>query len=83
MIERRAAQRKRVFKAGSIEFDGAGVDCTIRNISALGAGIEVTNPVGIPHEVTLRILTQHVRQHCYVVWRKEKRLGVTFFPLAC
>jgi hypothetical protein len=63
MNERRAAQRQRVFKAGSIEFDGAGVDCTIRNISALGAGLEVASPVGIPHEVTLRILTQHLRHH--------------------
>ena len=78
MNERRAAKRQRVFKAGTIEFDGRGVDCTIRNMSPIGAGLEVANPVGIPHEVTLRVLTQHVRQHCYIVWRKEKRMGVTF-----
>jgi hypothetical protein len=78
MDERRVTPRHRVFKAGTIEFDGAGVDCTIRNMSPIGAGLEVANPVGIPHEVTLRVLTQHVRQHCYIVWRKEKRMGVTF-----
>jgi hypothetical protein len=38
----------------------------------------VASPFGIPHEVTLNILTQHARQHSYIVWRKERRMGVTF-----
>jgi hypothetical protein len=79
-MEQRAAQRQRVLKAGSIEFDGTSVNCMVRNISESGAGVEVVDPVGIPHEVTLLILTQHVRQHCYIVWRKEKRLGLMFDP---
>jgi hypothetical protein len=78
MNERRAVPRQRVLKAGSIEFDGSTVECTIHNVSEIGAGIEVTTPFGIPHEVTLNILTQNVRQHCYVVWRRENRMGVTF-----
>ena len=78
MNERRAAPRHRVFKAGTIEFDGVGIDCTIRNISPVGAALEVASPVGIPHEVTLNIVTRQERQHCYVIWRKEKRIGVTF-----
>jgi len=78
MNERRATRRQRVFKAGTIEFEGAGVDCTIRNLSPIGAGLEVANRVGIPHEITLNILTQHLSRHCYVVWRKERRLGVIF-----
>jgi hypothetical protein len=77
MIERRTTPRQRVFKAGSIEFDGIGVDCVIRNLSPMGAGLGC-KPVGIPHEITLRLLTQHVRQHGYVVWRKENRIGVAF-----
>ena len=81
-MERRAAQRQRVLKAGSIEFDGTGVDCTIRSISASGASVEIANSVGIPHEVTLSIPTQHVNEHCYIVWRKEKRFGVKFSPLS-
>jgi PilZ domain len=78
MHERRAQPRKRVFKAGTIEFDGVGVDCTIRNISATGAGLEVVSPLTIPHEITLNIRSGEVRQHCYIVWRKEKRIGVAF-----
>jgi hypothetical protein len=78
MNERREIRRQRVFKTGTIEFEGAGVDCTIRNVSPIGAGLQVANPVGIPHEITLNILTQHLSRHCYVVWRKENRLGVMF-----
>jgi hypothetical protein len=78
MQERRATPRQRLFKAGSIEFDGSGVDCTIRNMSPTGAALDVASPLGIPHEITLNILTRHVRQHCYIIWRKEKRIGLAF-----
>ena len=43
MEERRAKPRQRVFKAGTIEFDGSGVDCTIRNMSATGAALDVAS----------------------------------------
>ncbi|THD70050.1 MAG: PilZ domain-containing protein [Bradyrhizobium sp.] len=78
MNERRAAQRQRVFKAGTIEFDGSGVDCTIRNMSSIGAALDVASPVGIPHEITLNIASSNERQNCRIVWRKEKRIGVIF-----
>jgi hypothetical protein len=78
MEERRAAQRQRVFKAGTIEFDGNGVDCTIRNMSPIGAALDVASPIGIPHEITLSIASRHERQKCHIVWRKEKRIGVVF-----
>jgi PilZ domain len=78
MTERRATPRQRVFKAGTIEFAGGGVDCTIRNMSISGAALDVVSPAGIPHEVTLNILSHQVRQHCYIIWRKEKRVGVAF-----
>jgi PilZ domain len=78
MHERRAQPRQRIFKAGTIEFDGSKVDCTVRNISTIGAGLEVANPAGIPHEITLTIQSCEARQHGYVVWRRERRIGVAF-----
>ncbi|THD71144.1 MAG: PilZ domain-containing protein [Bradyrhizobium sp.] len=78
MNERRAAQRQRVFKAGTIEFDGSGVDCTIRNLSPIGAALDVASPVGIPHEITLNIASSNERQTCRIIWRKENRIGVIF-----
>ena len=47
-------------------------------ISPLGAGIDIASPLGIPHEVTLNIVSRHERQHCYIIWRSEKRIGVAF-----
>jgi hypothetical protein len=78
MDERRSEPRLRIFKAGTIEFGGAGIDCTVRNITAAGAFIEVASPVGIPHEIVLRIPTSQICRHGYVLWRKEKRMGVAF-----
>ena len=78
MIERRATLRRRVFKAGTIEFDGSGVNCTIRNLSPIGAALDVASPVGIPHEIRLNIASSNERQNCHIVWRKQKRVGVIF-----
>jgi len=78
MDDRRSEPRLRVFKAATIEFDGAGIDCTVRNLSASGAALEVASPVGIPHEIILNVLTSELRRHGRVVWRKERRIGVTF-----
>jgi PilZ domain len=77
-MERRANPRQRVFKAGTIEFDGSGVDCTIRNISPAGATLEVASPIGIPSEIILNVVSSHKRQNCHIVWRREKRVGVVF-----
>jgi hypothetical protein len=76
--ERRAKPRQRVLKAGTIEFEGSSVDCTIRNISPIGAALDVASPIGIPHEITLSIVSRHERRKCHIVWRKEKRVGVAF-----
>jgi hypothetical protein len=78
MDDRRSEPRLRIFKAGTIEFDGAGIDCTVRNVTAAGASVEVASPIGIPHEITLNIPTQQLRRHGYVLWRQEKRIGVVF-----
>jgi hypothetical protein len=78
MIEHRATVRQRVFKAGTIEFDGGRIDCTVRNMSVAGAALDVVSPAGIPHEITLSILTHQVRQRCHIIWRNENRVGVAF-----
>jgi hypothetical protein len=76
--EHRVAPRHKVVKAGTIEFGGGGIDCTVRNLSASGAALDVVSPVGIPERFTLVISADGHRKACQVVWRKEKRIGVTF-----
>jgi PilZ domain len=75
-MERRAKLRHRVLRAGTIEFDGRSINCVVRNISATGAAFDVSSP--IPHKVTLNFVTSRERQHCNVVWRQQRRVGVTF-----
>ena len=76
MDEHRIAPRHRVLKGGKIEFGGSAIDCTVRNLSETGAALEVESPLGIPSQFTLVADGHHLP--CRVVWRKEKRIGVTF-----
>jgi hypothetical protein len=78
MDERRTNSRHRVLKAGTIEFGGGGIDCTVRNFSESGAALDVTSPVGIPEHFTLVLAADGTHHACHVVWRKEKRIGVRF-----
>jgi PilZ domain-containing protein len=74
----RIAPRRRVLKAGSIEFSGGAIDCTVRNISQTGAALEVVTPLYIPDRFTLAVQTEQLKRPCHIVWRKEKRIGVAF-----
>ena len=65
-------------KAGTISFDGAGISCTVRNLSDIGAALEVVSLLGIPTEFDLIIESDNTTRRCRVVWRKERRIGVTF-----
>jgi PilZ domain-containing protein len=78
MDEKRKAARNRVLKAGTIEFHGGAIDCTVRNLSAGGAALDVASPMGIPEEFVLVTAADQKRHKCRVIWRKEKRIGVTF-----
>ena len=74
--EHRIATRHRVLKGGRIQFGGGSIDCTVRNLSETGAALDVTSPLGIPTEFML--VADGIQRPCRVVWRKEKRIGVTF-----
>ena len=78
MDEHPRAPRRRTFKAGTIEFGGGAIDCIVRNISETGAALEVNTPLFIPDHFTLFVPTEQLKRRCRVVWRKEKRIGVTF-----
>ena len=82
MNEHRIAPRKRVLKAGTIEFAGGGIDCTVRNLSEVGAALSVESPVGIPSEFNLVVVSDQFARLCRVVWRKENRIGIRFISTA-
>ena len=78
MIDKRAARRERVFKAGRVSFGCERVNCVVRNLSVTGAIIEVQTSDVIPREIILDILGRGARFPCHVVWRHYRRLGVAF-----
>ncbi|WP_311972563.1 PilZ domain-containing protein [Bradyrhizobium campsiandrae] len=52
--------------------------CTVRNLSATGAMLDVTSPVGIPARFTLVIEAEHASKPAVVVRRQDKRIGIRF-----
>jgi hypothetical protein len=79
MNERRKVQRHRTLKAGSITFNrNSGVDCRVRNLSPVGACLEVASQLGIPNDFVLVVEADHARMPCQVIWRTATRLGVAF-----
>ena len=78
MSEHRIATRHRILKAGTIEFSGEAIPCTVRNISETGAALEINSPLWFPDHFTLNITTDRLRKPCHIVWRRDKRIGVAF-----
>lgn len=78
MIEKRSEPRRRVFKGGLISFGGAGIDCTVRNLSQNGAALDVASIAGIPKSFKLAIEADHFLRPCRLVWNSDRRIGVAF-----
>ena len=78
-VERRKVLRHRTLKAGLIAFNRAGtIDCRVRNLSAIGACLDVASQMGIPDEFTLVIEHEELKTKCRVIWRNPTRIGVEF-----
>jgi hypothetical protein len=78
MAEMRHDPRQRVLKAGTIEFGGGAIDCTVRSLSGHGAALEVINQIGIPEKFTLVVPGDGSHRPCRAMWRKGTRMGVVF-----
>jgi hypothetical protein len=79
MQDRRALPRSRTLKSGIIEFNRAGgITCTVRNLSDIGAMLEVESVIGIPDEFGLFVEADKLKRDCKVAWRRSTRLGVKF-----
>jgi PilZ domain-containing protein len=77
--DHRIPQRRTTLKGARIVFNGgrSTVDCTVRNLSAKGAKLQLASVVGIPDTFDL-LLDGASRQPCRVVWRRLKELGIEF-----
>ena len=77
-MERRSTVRQRTFKGGRINFDTAGVDCIIRNLTDVGACPEADTAVPIPDKFRLVIKPEFLVRDCEVAWRRSDKIGVRF-----
>lgn len=79
MSEKRATLRYRVLKRGTIAFaGGGGIDCTVRNLSASGARIDLPDQAELPATFMLIIEADQFIRRCRSVWSDNRRLGVAF-----
>ena len=79
-MERRRAPRVRTLKSAHILLNHhhSVIDCTVRNLSPLGACLRVASTLGIPERFDLLFDADHSVRECRVVWHKERELGVEF-----
>lgn len=78
IIEKRAAPRQRVLKRGMIAFGGGGIDCTVRNLSATGARVDIESVAGLPDHFLLVIESDQFMRRGRTVWFKDRKLGIAF-----
>ncbi|MBH5397510.1 helix-turn-helix transcriptional regulator [Bradyrhizobium sp. CNPSo 4010] len=82
MSDHRAAVRHHTLRTGIVEFDnGSGstvsVPCTIRDVSATGARLELNSSLWVAAHFTL-IFRSGLRKGCRVAWRKGRLIGSAF-----
>mgnify|MGYP003393016628 CR=1 FL=1 len=76
--EKRRTPRHRVFKGALIAFQGRSVNCTVRNMSDGGAGLDIDGSQTVPPSFTLVLESDRVIRRCEMIWRTERRAGVAF-----
>jgi hypothetical protein len=76
--DKRTIFRKRVLKNAQIVLSDKApkLDCAVRNLSAMGACLQVSTTYGIP--VNFDVVIEGVQRPCRAIWRTDNKIGVTF-----
>ena len=77
MQERRRVTRTRVLKAAKMLL-GSVIDCVARDLTNIGAGLQVPSANGLPEYLDLTLDAGRSIRRCRLVWRKLNRAGVEF-----
>jgi hypothetical protein len=78
MEEKRKHPRTEVNEAAYVSSGGSVMSCTVRNISAEGAAIDVENPAFVPPRFRLVMASDSSVHECRVAWIQRNRVGLTF-----
>ena len=78
MNEKRSVYRRRALKSALILISEKAprIECAVRNISEIGAALQVSTTFGIPRNFDL--LSNGARRRCRSAWRTETKLAVIF-----
>ena len=79
-VSRRRAPRKRTFKGAFILFNErkSTMQCTVRDISEIGARLKFSDPQQVPEDFSLLIELDGLEAVCRVAWRSGDQVGVEF-----
>jgi hypothetical protein len=79
MLERRKVVRTRVLKGAKMLLGKSSViDCVARDLTNIGAGLQVPSTNDLPESVDLTLDGGHSIRRCRLVWRKLNKAGVEF-----
>jgi hypothetical protein len=79
-MQKRQVQRTRVLKSAKIILDDHSslFDCTVLDLTNLGACVRLPPSVGIPDSFDLSFDFGRSSRRCQVVWRTEDTVGISF-----
>jgi hypothetical protein len=66
-----------MLKSGTILLGKHPVPCTVRNLSEIGACLQLQTTVGIPSKFSFAMSDRPTRI-CKIIWRDDTRIGVLF-----
>jgi hypothetical protein len=81
MEEKRKHPRTEINEPAFVSSGGSVMSCTVRNISAEGAAIDVENPAFVPQYFRLVMANDSSVRECRIAWIQQKRIGVTFVAM--
>lgn len=79
-VEQRKQPRLRVLLKGRIYFNNgsSSIDCLVRDMSATGARLMLSETATLPEKFDLYILQKERTYRASLRWRREDGVGVTF-----
>jgi hypothetical protein len=54
------------------------VDCVVRNLTNIGARVEIPNAIGVPDHFDLSFDGGRSTRRCKVIWRRLNEAGLEF-----
>ena len=81
MEEKRKYPRTEIDEPAYVSSGGSVMHCTVRNISAEGAAIDVENPAFVPARFRLVMANDSSVRECRVAWIQQNRIGLTFVEM--